>query len=374
MANVSLRNLTRIYPGKDGRDRTAVNNLNLEIQAREFVVLTGPAHCGISSIVRMIAGLDDVSEGDVFIGDRRANDLLPKDRDVAMVSHDYAPYPRMSICENISFGLKRRKFPSAEIKKRVQAAAEIVGLEEVLESKPQSLSSAQRQCVALARAVALQPKVFLFDEPLANLEAKMRGEMRNQIAKLHQRLQATMIYATHDPIEAMALGGRIVVINEGAIQQDGTALSLYDEPANSFVAEFLGPSFNLVQGTLKQDRDSLVFSERDDGTIEVRWPMSEFREARDLVGKPVLLGIRPEDITAAQSSKAEGSSGSFPAIVELVEVIGAEENIHLQTGAHRLVCRTGRSVDQREVGHRLQFELNVQKVCLFDPISRLRVK
>jgi multiple sugar transport system ATP-binding protein len=374
MANVSLRNLTRTYPGKDGRDRTAVNNLNLEIQAREFVVLTGPAHCGISSIVRMIAGLDNVSEGDIFIGDRRANDLLPKDRDVAMVSHDYAPYPRMSVYENISFGLKRRKFPSAEIKKRVQAAAEIVGLQEVLESKPQSLSSAQRQCVALARAVALQPKVFLFDEPLANLEAKTHTEMRNQIAKLHQRLPATMIYATHDPIEAMALGGRIVVMNEGAIQQDGPALSLYDEPANSFVAEFLGPSFNLVQGTLKQDRDSLVFSERDDGTIEVRWPISEFPEARDLVGKPVLLGIRPEDITAAQSSKAEGSSGSFPAIVDLVEVTGADVTIYIQTGVHTLVCRTARNVGQPEAGHRLQFELNVQKVCLFDPISRRRVK
>jgi multiple sugar transport system ATP-binding protein len=374
MANVSLRNLTRINPGKDGRDRTAVNNLNLEIQDREFVVLTGPAHCGISSIVRMIAGLDDVSEGDVFIGDRRVNHLLPKDRDVAMVSHDYAPYPRMSVYENISFGLKRRKFPSVEIKKRVQAAAEIVGLQEVLESKPQSLSSVQRQCVALARAIALQPKVFLFDEPLANLEAKMHGEIRHQIARLYQRLPATMIYATHDPIEAMALGGRMVVMNEGAIQHDGTALSLYDDPANSFVAEFLSPSFNLVQGTLKQDRDSLVFSERDDGTLELRWPISEFREARDLVGKPVLLGIRPEDITAVQSSKAEGYSASFPAIVELVEVIGAEENIHLQTGAHTLVCRTGRSVGQGEAGHRLQFALNVRKVCLFDPISRRRVK
>jgi multiple sugar transport system ATP-binding protein len=279
--------------------------LNLEIQDHEFVVLTGPAHCGISSIVRMIAGLDPVSKGDVFIGDRRANDLPPKDRDVAMVSHDYAPYPRMSVYENISFGLKRRKFPSAEIKKRVQAAAEIVGLEEVLESKPQSLSSAQRQYVALARAVALQPKVFLFDEPLANLEAKTHGEMRNQIAKLHQRLPATMIYATHDPIEAMALGGRMVVVNQGAIQQDGTPLSLYDEPDNTFVAEFLSPSFNLVQGTLKQDRDSLVFSERDDGTIELRWPSSEFSETRDLVGKPVLLGIRPEAIKVAQSSKAD---------------------------------------------------------------------
>ena len=374
MANVSLKNLTRIYPGKDGRDRTAVNNLNLEIQDREFVVLTGPSHCGISSIVRMIAGLDDVSKGDVFIGDRRANDLPPKDRDIAMVSQDYAPYPRMSVYENLAFGLKRRKFPNAEIKKRVQAAAGIVGLEELLESKPQSLSSAQRQRVALARAIALQPKVFLFDEPLANLEAKTRGEMRNQIAKLHQRLQATMIYATHDPVEAMALGGRIVVVNDGVIQQDGTALSLYDEPANSFVAEFLGAPFNLIQGTLKQDRDSLVFSERDDGTIEVRWPISEFPEARDFVDKPVLLGIRPEDISVAQSSKAERYSGSFRAIVDLVEVIGADVNIYLQTGAHTLVCRAGRSVDQLEAGHRLQFELNSPKVCLFDPISRRRIK
>jgi len=374
MANVSLRNLTRIYPGENGRDRTAVDNLNLEIQDREFVVLAGPSHSGISSIVRMIAGLDDVSKGDVFIGDRRANDLPPKDRDIAMVSQDYAPYPRMSVYENLSFGLKRRRFPSAEIKKRVQAAAGIVGLEELLESKPQSLSSTHRQRVALARAIALQPKVFLFDEPLANLEAKTRGEMRNQIAKLHQRLQATMIYATHDPVEAMALGGRIVVVNDGVIQQDGTALSLYDEPANSFVAEFLGAPFNLVEGTLKQDRDSLVFSERDDGTIEMRWPISEFLEARDLLGKPVLLGIRPEDITVAQSSKPEGSPGSFRAIVELVEMIGAEENVYLQTGAHRLVCRTGRSVDQREAGHRLKFELNPPKVCLFDPISGRRVK
>jgi multiple sugar transport system ATP-binding protein len=374
MANVSLKNLSSIDPGRDGKDRAAVSNLNLEVQDREHVVLTGPAHCGISSIVRMIAGLDPVSKGDIFIGDRRANDLLPKDRDIALVSQDYAPYPRMSVYENIAFGLKRRKFPDPEIKKRVLAAAGIVGLEELLESKAQSLSSAQRQRVALARAIALQPKVFLFDEPFADLEAKTREQMRNLIAKLQQRLQATMIYATHEPIEAMALGGRIVVVNDGAIQQDGTAPSLYDEPANTFVAEFLSPPMNLVQGTLKQERDSLVFSEQDDGTIEVRWPIAEFPAAPDLVGKPVLLGIRPEEIGVAQPSTAGGSSGSFRAIVDLVEVIGAEVNIYLQTGAHTLVCRTGRRVDQQEAGHRLQFELNAPKVRLFDPVSRLRIK
>jgi len=374
MANVSLRNLTSIYPGRDGSDRTAVSNLNLEIQDREFVVLAGPPHCGISSIVRMIAGLDAVSTGDIFIVDRRVNDLPPKDRDIALVSQDYAPYPRMSVYENLAFGLQRRKFPNAEIKKRVLAAAEIVGLKEPLENKPQSLSSEQCQRIAFARAVALQPKVFLFDRPLANLEPKTRDQMRNALAKLHERLQATMIYATHEPTEAMALGGRLVVLNDGVIQQDGTALSLYDEPANSFVAGFLSPSLNLVQGTLKQDRDSLVFSERDDGTIELRWPISQFPAARDLVGQPVLLGIRPEEIGVAQSSTAERSSGSFRAIVDFVEVIGAEANIYLQTGAHTLVCRTARTMDQREAGHRLQFELNTSKVRLFDPISGRRIK
>lgn len=373
MANVRLKNLTRIYPGKDGKDLTAVNNLDLEIQDRELVVLVGPSNCGISSIVRMIAGLDDISKGDIFLGDRRVNDLAPKDRDIALVSRDYAPYPRMPVYDNLAFGLKRRKFPNAEIKKRVLAAAGILGLQELLESNAQSLSSAQRQRVAIARAIALQPGVFLFDEPLANLEAKARGKMRNEITKLHQRLQATMIYATNDPIEAMALGGRIVVMNDGSIQQDGTALSLYDEPANSFVAEFLGPPINLVQGTLKQDRDSLVFRERDDGTIEVRWPISEFPGARDFVGKPVLLGIRPEEIRVAQSSAAGGYSGSFRAIIDLVEVMGADANIYLQTGAHTLVCRAGRGMDHREAGHRLQFELNAQKVRLFDPTSRRRI-
>jgi multiple sugar transport system ATP-binding protein len=374
MANVSLRNLTRVHSSEDGSDRTAVSNVSLEIQDHEFVVLAGSSPFGISSIVRMIAGLDPVSEGDIFIADRRVNDLPPKDRDIALVSQDYAPYPRMSVYENLAFGLKRRKFPNAETKKRVLAAAEIVGLEELLENQPQSLSSAQRQFVALARAIALQPKVFLFDEPLVNLEPKARDQMRNAIAKLHQRLEATMIYATHDPIEAMALGGRIVVVNDGAIQQDGTAPSLYDEPANSFVAEFLSPPMNLVQGTLRQDRDSLVFTEQDDGTIEVRWPISEFPAARELVGKPVLLGVRPEEIEVAQSSSAERSSGSFRAIVDLVEVIGAEANIYLQTGAHTLVCRTGRRIEQKEAGHRLQFELNASKVRLFDPITRRRIK
>jgi multiple sugar transport system ATP-binding protein len=374
MASVSLKNVTKIYPGKDGRGVTAVNDLDLEIQDREFLVLVGPRNYGISSVVRMVAGLDDISKGDIFIGDRRVNDMPPKDRDIAMVSQDYAPYPRMSVYDNLAFGSKLRKFPSAEIRKRVLAAAGILGLQELLESKPESVSSEQRQRIALARAVALQPKVFLFDEPVTNLDAKTGAQMRNEITKLHQRLQATMIYATHDPVEAMAMGGRIVVMNDGAIQQDGTALTLYGGPENVFVAGFVGSSpMNFIRGALKQDRDWLLFSEVENGTIEVRLPISEFPAGQTFVGKPVLLGIRPEEIRIAQSSTAEKSSGSFPAIIDLVEAMGAEANLYLQTGVHTLVCRTQRQVDHREAGHRLQFELNVEKVCLFDPISRRRI-
>ena len=372
MAKVSLKGVTKIYPGK-GRDITAVNELDLEIQDHEFVVLAGPPNCGISSIVRMIAGLEEISKGDIFIGERRVNDLPPKDRDIALVPQNYTPYPRMPVGDNLAFGLKLRKFPSAEIKKRMVAAAEILGLQELLKRQPESLSGAQRQRLAIARAIALQPRVFLFDEPLANLGATTRGQMRNEIAKLHQRLQATMIYATHDPVEAMALGGRIVVMNDGAIQQDGTAPTLYDEPVNVFVAGFLGsPPMNFVRGALKQDRDWLLFSEADEGTIEARWPISEFPAGQDFVGKPVLLGVRPEEIRIAESAKAEKYSGIFPAIIDLVETVGAEVDLTLQTGAHTLICRSRRGVDQ-PAGHRAQFQLNLKRLRLFDPVSTRRI-
>lgn len=374
MANVSLRNVTKVYPGRNGREVTAVHGLNLEIEDGEFVVLTGPPNCGITSIVRMIAGLDEVSKGDIFIGDRRVNDLAPKDRDVALVSQNYTPYPRMPVYDNLAFGLRLRKFPSAEIKKRVVAAAEILGLPELLECKTESLSGEQRQRIAVARSLALQPKVFLFDEPLANLEMTARTQMRNEIAKLHQRLQTTMIYATHDPVDALALGGRNVVLTDGAVQQDGPAPKLYDEPANVFVAGFLGsPPMNLVRGALKQDRDWLLFSEADDGTIEARWPISEFPAGQDFAGKPVLLGIRPEEITIGESSKAEKYAGGFPAIIDLVEMVGAEVNLCLQTGAHTLICRIPRGLAHWQAGHRGRFQLSLNKLCLFDPISSRRI-
>jgi multiple sugar transport system ATP-binding protein len=375
MAQVILKAVSKVYPRKNGTYLTAVNDLNLEIEDHEFVVLAGPAGCGKSSVIRMIAGLEAISKGDIFIGDRRINDVPPKDRDMVLVPDSYLPYPRMTVHDNLAFGLKQREFSEAEIEKRVATAAGILGLQELLEGKAVVLSAEQRQRVAVARAVALQPRVFLFDEPLLNLDAVARVQLRGEIAKLHQRLQAATIYATHDPVEAMALGGRIVVMNDGMVQQAGTGSTLYEEPANSFVAGFLGsPPMNLVRGTLKQNRDSLLFSEMEEGTIEARLPSSEFPGARDFIGKPVLLGIRPEDIQVAQPPKApEKYSGTFPAIVDLVEPRGSETVIYLNTGSHKLFCSSILRMDSLESGHRLQFEMDLRKAHLFDPVSTRRI-
>jgi multiple sugar transport system ATP-binding protein len=374
MAKVIVKNVYKIYPGDKGRDVTAVSDVNLEIQDREFVVLVGPSGCGKSTTLRMIAGLEEISKGDIYIGERRVNDVPPKDRDIAMVFQNYALYPHMTVYDNLAFGLKLRKYPKPEIKKRVIDAAGILGIEELLDRRPKALSGGQRQRVAVGRAIVRQPKVFLFDEPLSNLDAKMRVQMRTEITKLHQRLQATMIYVTHDQIEAMTMGDRIVVMNDGVVQQTDTPLALYNQPVNLFVAGFLGsPPMNFINGMLKQERESLVFSEIRGGTIQVCLAMPERPGAQEFLGKPMLLGIRPEDIELAQFASSDGSTGSFPAIVDIVEPMGAETNLYLQTGAHTVVCRSQRALDHREAGHRLQFEMNLKKAHLFDPESGRRI-
>jgi multiple sugar transport system ATP-binding protein len=374
MAKVTVKNVSKIFPGEKGRDVAAVSDVSLEIEDREFIVLVGPSGCGKSTTLRMIAGLEEISRGDIYIDDRRVNDVPPKDRDIAMVFQNYALYPHMSVYDNLAFGLKLRKYPKTEIKKRVSDAAAILGIEELLERKPKALSGGQRQRVAVGRAIVRQPKVFLFDEPLSNLDAKMRVQMRTEITKLHQRLQATMIYVTHDQIEAMTMGDRIVVMNNGVVQQTDSPLALYNQPANLFVAGFLGsPPMNFVNGTLQQERDALVFSEITGGTIEVRLSIQERPGAREFIGKPILFGIRPEDIELAQFTKSDGATWSFPAIVDIVEPMGAETNLYLQTGAHTMVCRSQRALDHREAGHRLQFEMNLKKAHLFDPTSGKRL-
>jgi multiple sugar transport system ATP-binding protein len=320
----------------------------------------------------MIAGLEEISRGDIYIGDRRVNNVAPKDRDIAMVFQNYALYPHMNVFDNMAFGLRLRKYAKTEIKKRVNAAASILGIEALLDRKPKALSGGQRQRVAVGRAIVCQPKVFLFDEPLSNLDAKLRVQMRMEITKLHQRLQATMIYVTHDQIEAMTMGDRIVVMNNGKVQQTDTPLKLYNEPDNVFVAGFLGsPPMNFINGELKQERDAIVFEEAQGGTIEVRF--KDRPGAREFFGKPMLLGIRPEDIKLAPSSNTGNPTSSFPAIVDIVEPMGAETNLYLQTGAHTVVCRSQRALDHRETGHRLRFDLNANKTHLFDPVTTSRV-
>jgi multiple sugar transport system ATP-binding protein len=375
MAKVIFKNLRKTYPGEKGGEVTAVNDVSLEIQDREFVVLLGPSGCGHSSVLRMVAGLEETSRGDIFIGDQRVNDLPPAKRDIAMVFQNPALYPRMSVYDNMAFGLKLRRFPKAEIKKRVQDAAAILGLDDLLGCKPTALSGDRRHRVALGRAIVRQPKVFLFEEPLSDLDAEARVQLRTEITKLHQRLQATMIYATRNQVEAMAMAERIVAMKDGVVQQNDTPLTLYNAPVNLFVAGLLGsPPMNFIQGTLKEERGDLLFCEREGGTIEARLSAAERPGARESIGQPILLGIRPEEIKIAQSKKGqENGAATFPALVDVVEPMGAEANIYLETGSHTVICRSRRPLDNREAGRRMQFEINLKKAHLFDPGTKLSV-
>lgn len=355
MAGITLRNV-----------QVGQGALNLEIGDREFVVLTGPRDCGSSAILRMIAGLDALTGGEIFLGERRINDLSPHDRDLAFVAPDYAPYPGLSVYENLALALGRRKFAEAEARKRVLAVAAILGLQEPLDRKP-GVDREERQLIALGRAMVLQPKVFLFDEPFSGLDAVARSRGRAEIKKLHQRLPATMIYATHDPVEALAMGERTVVLDRGLVQQDGKAQAVHDSPANLFVASFAGsPPMNLVHGTLKPERDSLLFTEAGDGTIAIRLPIAPAHS-----GKTIVLGIRPEDIEIAAGT--ERSATSFKALVDRIEPRGSVTDLYLQTGGHELVCRSRRWLDPGEGGRRFQFEMDLAKVHIFDSVSGHRI-
>ena len=356
MAAITLKNV-RIGPA----------SLNLEIVDREFVVLTGPVDCGASAILRMVAGLDAVREGDILLGDRRLNELAPRDRDIAFVTRDFVPYPGLSVHDNLALGLHQRKFGEAETRKRIQAVAEILGLQGSLDRAPRG-DGQERALIALARAMVLQPKALLFDEPFSGLDSGARQRGRAEIKKLHQRLPATMIYATHDPAEALALGERTVVLDRGVVQQDGAAQALYGTPANLFVAGFAGsPPMNLIHGMVKQERNSLVFAEAGDGTIAIRLRLSP-----EYSGKSIVLGIRPEDIEI-MAPEAERSASSFKALVDRIEPRGSLTDLYLQTGGHDLVCRSGRWIDPGEGGRRFQFEINAEKIELFDPASGQRI-
>ena len=372
MANVRLDGVRKIYP--DG-GHVAVHGVDLDVADGEFVVLVGPSGCGKSTTLRMIAGLESITAGSISIGDRLVNDVPPKDRDIAMVFQNYALYPHMTVRENIAFALKLRKLPAAEIERRVQRAAATLGLEPVLDRKPRQLSGGQRQRVAVGRAIVREPAVFLFDEPLSNLDAKLRVQTRREIAKLHRDLDATMIYVTHDQVEAMTLGDRIVVMNAGRVQQVDTPLALYDRPANRFVAGFIGsPAMNFIEGVVGDPPAALRGRDQaagwfvaTDGSIAV--PLSAAVGAVVARGKRLAFGVRPEDVGVSLASDsapaAGGATVAIPARIELVEPLGNEAFVHAAVGTNVVTARSS-SRQLPDVGAAVRLEIDPARGHWFD--------
>src|SRR5262247_364749 len=332
MAQVTLRNLVK----KFSEEVVAVNNVNLEIEDKEFVVLVGPSGCGKTTTLRMVAGLEDITAGEIYIGERLVNDVPPKDRNIAMVFQNYALYPHMTVYKNMAFSLKLRRTPKAEIDRRVKTAADILSIGDLLDRKPKQLSGGQRQRVAVGRAIVRQPEVFLFDEPLSNLDAKLRVQMRSELIKLHYQLEATMIYVTHDQVEAMTMGDRIVIMNNKEIQQVGAPMEVYDQPVNMFVAGFIGsPAMNFFQGKLTAQNSDLFV---DLGKFTVKLPKSQVNRFGNHVNQRVVFGIRPENISDREEA-GEHQQERVPAKVNVVEPLGSEVIVELSAGDHTFVGR-----------------------------------
>jgi len=356
MATVDLKNLNKVFDGSVH----AVKDANFTINDKEFVVLVGPSGCGKTTTLRMIAGLEDITSGELYIDGRLVNDVPPKDRDIAMVFQNYALYPHMSVYDNMAFGLKIRKFAKEEIKRRVDEAARILDIGELLERKPKALSGGQRQRVAVGRAIVRKPKVFLFDEPLSNLDAKLRVQMRAEISSLHNRLQATMIYVTHDQVEAMTMGDKIVVMKDGVIQQIGDPLTLYNLPVNRFVAGFIGsPPMNFLNVTIREEGNKVY---ADEGNFKIEITGYQRDLVRPYVGRDLTFGIRPEDLHFDEKAK----EGTFiPSNVEVVEPLGAETHLYVNTGTHSIICRVNPTV-MLHVGDEAKFVPNMDRVTFFD--------
>jgi multiple sugar transport system ATP-binding protein len=366
MASVRLENVEKIYEG----NVVAVQNCNITIRDKEFVVLVGPSGCGKSTTLRMIAGLEEISSGKIYIDDKVVNDLPPKDRDIAMVFQNYALYPHMSVYDNMAFGLKLRKFPKKEIETRVREAAKILGIEEYLERKPKALSGGQRQRVAVGRAIVRKPKVFLFDEPLSNLDAKLRVQMRTEISKLHRRLEATMVYVTHDQMEAMTMGDIIVVMKDGFIQQIDTPLDIYNSPNNVFVAGFIGsPSMNFITGTLYIDNG--IGFKQNDGPVRFKVAKKHESELNSFTNKSVIIGIRPEHIHDARAKQQGYNLTPVTVNVEVVEPMGNEIFVYFTIeNSEQLVARLSTAFESRsempEPGRPFELFCDIEKIHYFD--------
>jgi multiple sugar transport system ATP-binding protein len=368
MPQVSLRNVTKIFQG----NVTAVKDVTLGVENKEFVVLLGPSGCGKSTTLRIIAGLEEATGGDVFIGDKRVNNLPPKDRNIAMVFQNYALYPHMDVYNNMAFGLKLRKYSKSEIDKRVREAAGILGLTKLLKRKPRALSGGQRQRVAVGRAIVRKPLVFLFDEPLSNLDAKMRVQMRTELNRLHTKLQATMIYVTHDQTEAMTLGNRIVVMNEGKIPQIGTPTEIYDKPVNKFVAGFIGsPPMNFAKGKIVRRDSKLYFDERD-GKIEVKLVDEMMPKMEPYLDKEVSFGIRPEDVYDKLFVSDAPPENVVRVACEVVEPMGSEVFLHLSTGPNEIIAKVG-AHDNPSVNQEMDVVFDMNKVHFFDKDTNLTI-
>ena len=368
MASVTYRNVHKSFG-----NTVVITDMNLEIEDQEFLVFVGPSGCGKSTSLRMLAGLEEVTAGEILIGDRVVNNVAPKDRDVAMVFQSYALYPHMTVYDNMAFGLRLRKTPKQEIDRRVNEAARSLGLIEedkginLLDRRPRQLSGGQRQRVAVGRAIVREPAVFLLDEPLSNLDAKLRVQSRAEIAKLHQRLQTTFIYVTHDQVEAMTMGTRICVLNEGIIQQVDTPQMLYTNPSNIFVAGFIGsPAMNFFDGTLIAEGEGLTV---DAGAISIKIDPAHAAAFRSHAGKEVILGIRPEDIHDSRYQPAGISPWELEANVDVVEQMGNEVVVYLNEKGASFISRMDPRCDA-EVGDRLNIAVNIDNIHLFDPSTR----
>ena len=366
MASLSLKNIYKIYPN----GFNAVKDFNLDIEDKEFIIFVGPSGCGKSTTLRMIAGLEEISKGELYIDGKLMNDVEPKDRDIAMVFQSYALYPHMSIYDNMAFGLKLRKTPKDEIDKRVKEAARILDIEHLLDRKPKLLSGGQRQRVAMGRAIVREPKVFLMDEPLSNLDAKLRVQMRLEISKLHQRLQTTIIYVTHDQTEAMTLGTRIVVMKDGVIQQVDSPQNLYDRPGNLFVAGFIGsPQMNFIDATVQKEGNNLylVF-----GPNKITVTPEKAAKLKDYVGKEVTFGIRPENIHESTGFANANANNTVASKVRVFEMLGAEVFVYVTVEGIDVTVREAPGTVVK-VGDNINISFDVEKIHIFDKETQVTI-
>jgi multiple sugar transport system ATP-binding protein len=359
MAQVSLRNISKVF----ANGNRVVNNVNLGVENKEFMVLVGPSGCGKSTTLRMIAGLEDITQGDIYIGDKRVNDIPAKDRDIAMVFQNYALYPHMTVFENMSFGLRLRHYPKAEIAQRVKEAADILSIKHLLDRRPRELSGGERQRVAVGRAIVRKPLVFLFDEPLSNLDAKLRVQMRTEIHKLHIRLQTTIIYVTHDQVEAMTMGDRIAVMKDGILQQLADPITVYDRPKNKFVAGFIGsPPMNFMKGRIIKKENRLYF---DEGRIQVKVVEDMHNKLKGYIDREIIFGIRSEDIYDKLFVSEAPQENIIRVNCEVVEPMGSEVYLYLNTGKHTFIARVG-AHDKPQVNQDIDVVFDMSKVHFFD--------